>query len=414
MPSRITLTLLAVLFLPACGQQEKPATPPAEPEQELQESLSNRLSNAQADAVIEVPAGRYDLTAGLRLTADDVILRGAGMNKTVLSFKNQTRADPGLEVKASGFVLEDIAIEDSKGAAVKVDGGKNLVIRRVRTEWTGGSASNNGGYGIHASHVENVLIENSVTVGASAAGINVSASRNIILRNNRAEFNVAAIKLENSSGADVYDNTALKNSIGILVFNLPELPQPSQNIRIFDNKVYANNKDKFGGADTAAATVAVGSGIVINASDRIEIFGNYIADNKTANIIIGSYFTAGHFSNDQTITDGFDPYPEGIFIYANKFSGGGEAPDSIDWEALREAKFGTNGSLSDIVWDGYTNPNKTSNGKLSASDAICIDNTQASIVNIDAANNYQKVNKSMRPHRCLLPKLPAVELPGAP
>lgn len=414
MPSRITLVFLAVLFLPACEQQEKPAALPAEPKQESQESLSDRLRNAQTDDVIEVPAGRYDLSSGLSVTVDGLTLRGAGMNKTVLSFKNQTQVEAGLAVKASGFVLEDIGIEDGKGAAIKIDGGKNLVIRRVRTEWTGGSKSRNGAYGIHVTQMQNVLIENSVTLGASAAGIYVSQSKNIILRNNRAEFNVAAIELDNNTGADVYGNTALKNSSGILVFNLPKLPQPSQNIRIYDNKVYANNKDKFGGAGTTAATVAVGSGIVINASDKVEIFGNYIADNKTANIIIGSYFTAANYAKDQAVADDFDPYPEGIFIYANKFSGGGEAPDSIEWEALREAKFGTNGSLSDIVWDGYTNPAKTENGKLSAANAICVENTQASIVNIDAANNYDKVDKSMRPHRCLLPKLPAVELPGAP
>ena len=156
--------------------------------------------------------------------------------------------------------------------------------------------------------------------------------------------------------------------------------------------------------------MAVGSGIVINAADRVEIFSNYIADNKTANIIIGSYFTAAYFSNEQAMVDGFDAYPEGILIYANKFSGGGEAPEKLDWEALREANFGTNGSLSDIVWDGYTNPAKDT---LAASDKICVDNSQAKIVNIDAANNYENVNKSMRPHHCLLSKLPAITLPDA-
>lgn len=412
MPSRTILAVLAALFLLACEQQEQATAPPAKTEKEPQESLEDRLNNAQADAVIDVPAGRYELGSGLSVTADRVTLRGAGINKTVLGFKDQAESEAGLTVKANGFVLEDIGIEDSKGEAVKIDGGKDLVIRRVRTEWTGGSKSSNGAYGVHVLQAENVLIENSLAIGASAAGIYVGESKNIIVRNNRAEFNVAAIEIDNSSNADIYGNTTLKNSSGILIFNLPNIPQPSQNIRIYDNKVYANNKNNFGLGDTAAAAVAAGSGIVINASDKVEIFGNYIADNKTANIIIGSYFTAAYFSNDQAVGDDFDPYPEGIFIYANKFSGGGEAPEKLDWEALREEEFGTNGSLSDIVWDGYTNPDKTANGKLPASDAICVDNNQASIVNIDAANNYKKVNKSMRPHHCLLPKLPEIELPG--
>ncbi|MGI9286727.1 MAG: parallel beta-helix domain-containing protein [Pseudomonadales bacterium] len=411
MPRFMTFAFLTTFFLFGCEQQEKPATPPTAAKPSPQESLTSRLRNAQPDQVIEIAAGRYDLNSGLSVTADGVTVRGAGMNKTVLSFKNQNQTNAGLSIKANGFVLEDIGIEDSKAEAVKLEGGKNLVIRRVRTQWTGGSRNSNGAYGIHVSQAENVLIENSVAIGASAAGIYLAQSKNLIVRNNRAEFNVAAIQLGNSSSVDIYGNTMLKNSSGILVFTLPDVAGSSRHIRVYDNKVYANNKQNFG-AGTAAAAVAVGSGIVVNASDRVEIFGNYIADNKTANVIIGSYFTAAYYSNDQVLPANFDPYPEGIFIYANKFSGGGEAPEKLDWEALREAKFGTNGSLSDIVWDGYTDPAKAINAKPPVNDAICVDNTQASIVNIDAANNYQKVDKSMRPHRCLLPKLPAIDLPG--
>ena len=33
--------------------------------------------------------------------------------------------------------------------------------------------------------------------------------RNIIVRNSRAEYNVAGIEIENSIGADVYDNVAI-------------------------------------------------------------------------------------------------------------------------------------------------------------------------------------------------------------
>ena len=60
--------------------------------------------------------------------------------------------------------------------------------------------------------------------GASDAGFYVGQSRNIIVRRNRAEGNVAGIEIENSIGADVYENTATGNTGGILVFNLPDLP----------------------------------------------------------------------------------------------------------------------------------------------------------------------------------------------
>ncbi len=410
MPSRITLAVVTILCLFGCGSQEEPEKSTEKIKQKPQQSLAERLSTAQPNEVIEVAAGRYALDAGLSITADGVTLRGAGVNDTVLNFTNQQQANAALMVKSNNVVIEDMAIENSKAEAIKVEGGNNLAIRNVRTEWTGEPKSSNGAYGIYVSQAENVLIENSVAIGASTTGIYVGNSNNIIVRNNRAEFNVTAIELSNSSNADLYKNTALKNSSGILVINLPNNAKTSRNIRLHNNKVYANNNANFGEGNAESTAVAVGSGIVINAADRVEIFSNYIGDNKTANIIIGSYFTAAYFSNKEAMVDGFDPYPEGILIYANKFSGGGEAPEKLDWEALREANFGTNGSLSDIVWDGYTNPAKE---KLAASDKICVDNAQANIVNIDAANNYKNVNKSMRPHHCLLPKLPAITLPDA-
>ncbi len=410
MPSRITLVLVTILLLFGCGSQQEPAKSAEIEKPKPEQSLAERLSKAQPDEVIEVAAGRHELDAGLSITAAGVTLRGAGIEDTVLSFNNQQQKDAGLTVKSSNVVIEDIALENSKAAAIKVVSGDNIVIRNVRTEWTGDPKSSNGAYGIQVSQAENVLIDNSVVIGAATAGIYVGDSNNIIVRNNRTEFNVAAIELSNSSNADLYKNTALKNSSGILIFNLPDNANTSKNIRIHNNKVYANNNANFGASDAESSAVAVGSGIVINAADRVEIFSNYIADNKTANIIIGSYFTASYFSSELAMVDGFDAYPEGILIYANKFSGGGEAPEKLDWEALREANFGTNGSLSDIVWDGYTNPAKD---KLAASDKICVDNSQAKIVNIDAANNYKNVNKSMRPHHCLLRKLPAITLPDA-
>ena len=410
MPSRITLAAVVILLLFGCGSEEEPDQSAKKIQQQPEQSLAERLSKAQPGEVVEVAAGRHKLDAGLSITADGVTLRGAGIDDTILNFSDQQQNHAGLMVTSNNVVIENIAFENAKADAIKVEGGDNVVIRNVRTEWTGDPKSSNGAYGIYVSQAENVSISNSVAIGASTAGIYVGDSNNIIVRNNRTEFNVAAIELSNSSNADLYKNTALKNSSGILIINLPDNTKTSKNIRIHNNKVYANNNANFGEGNAESAAVAVGSGIVINAADRVEIFSNYIADNKTANIIIGSYFTAAYFSAEQAMVDGFDAYPEGILIYANKFSGGGEAPEKLDWEALREKNFGTNGSLADIVWDGYTNPAKE---KLAASDKICVDNSQAKIVNIDAANNYENVNKSMRPHHCLLPKLPAITLPDA-
>ena len=54
-----------------------------------------------------------------------------------------------------------------------------------------------------------------MVIGASDAGIYVGQSRQIIVRRNRVEFNVAGIEIENSINADVENNTATNNTGGI-------------------------------------------------------------------------------------------------------------------------------------------------------------------------------------------------------
>ena len=80
-----------------------------------------------------------------------------------------------------------------------------------------------------------VLVEGCVVSGAKDAGIYVGQSRDIIVRNNEVFHNVAGIEIENSTGADVYGNTAAGNTGGILVFNMPNLPVPGSKTRVFKN-----------------------------------------------------------------------------------------------------------------------------------------------------------------------------------
>jgi parallel beta-helix repeat protein len=397
-PAALMLTTLG------CGPSEAPRDAAAGVDSPgYEDQLRLALETAKAGDVIEVPAGTHQLSRSLTLNTDGITIRGAGMNETVLSFKNQVAGAEGLLVNASDFTIEDLAFEDTVGDALKINEGRNIVIRRVRTEWTNGPDTGNGAYGVYPVQTENTLIDGVVAIGASDAGIYVGQSRNVVVRNSRAEYNVAGIEIENTVNADVYDNVARNNTGGILVFNMPDLPQLGHSTRVYDNEISDNNTANFGAPGSAVAGVPAGTGIIINSNDKVEIFNNRIGGSKTANVLISSAFSAAYSAERET-APGFDPYPETIYIYGNTFGAGGMAPDREALETLRRSVFGADGSLPDIVWDGVADPDKAA-----PETAICIEG-EVTFMNADAGNDYRNPSTDLTPHDCRHEKLEGVEL----
>src|SRR5260370_40607295 len=104
------------------------------------------MIKAKPGDVIEFPEGKLDVDGTLSLSVANVTIRGKGMGKTILSFKNQKSGSAGMSVTAGGFTLEDVAIEDTKGDGLKVNGVDGVTLRRVRAEWTNGPNEKNGSY----------------------------------------------------------------------------------------------------------------------------------------------------------------------------------------------------------------------------------------------------------------------------
>ena len=401
---RMLAAMALATALVACGeggpgQLAAPAV--AEGDPDFADVLRQRLIDARPGDVIEVPAGRFSFDRSLSLRVDNVTLRGVGQDKSILSFKGQKAGAEGLLVNASHFTIENLAIEDSRGDGLKINEAEHITIRGVRVEWTGGPKTSNGAYGLYPVLTRNVLIEDSVAIGASDAGIYVGQSENIVLRGSRAERNVAGIEIENTVNADVYGNVATENTGGILVFNMPALTQQGDAIRVFGNQVVANNTTNFGAKGTPVASVPAGSGIVVNSNDGIEIFDNDIRDNKTANIIISSVYSTGY--KDDKASGDFDPYPERIHVHGNRLSGGGDAPDGLDLKALKMALYGLRGNLPDVLFDGYVNT------KRAGGPEICFRDVSG-VVNADGPGGYKNPNKDAKPFECSLPPLPAVDL----
>ena len=310
-----------------------------------QEQLQEALILAKPGDTIKLQEGLYQFEDGLSLDIDNVKIIGAGMDKTVLSFAYQKSGAQGLLVTSDGVILKDFAIEDAKGDALKVIGANGIYMVNLRTEWTGGPKSSNGAYGLYPVESKNVLIDGCVAIGASDAGIYVGQSENIIVRNSRAHYNVAGIEIENSFYADVYDNIASHNTGGILVFDLPDLPQQGgHHVRVFRNKAIDNDTDNFAPEGNIVGEVPRGTGIIIQANSDVEVFDNDISGNGTVNLSIVTY-------SAETSDENYYPHPKSIQVHGNRFGNGGFDPD------VEKAIAGilyelSEGNMPDIFWDG--------------------------------------------------------------
>ena len=385
----------------------------------VQTQVQEAFILSEPGTVFEFAEGTYTFTMQLSIDLNEVTVRGQGMDKTRFDFSTQDMGSEGLFVTGDGVTLEDFAILDTPGNAFKSHDVKNLTLRRVHTEWTGGPKESNGAYGLYPVSSENVLIEGCVAIGASDAGIYVGQSRNIIVRDSRAEYNVAGIEIENCYDADVHGNTAINNTGGILVFDLPGLPQQGgRNVRVFKNTVQDNNTANFAPKGNIVAKVPTGTGIMVMANRNVEIFGNTIGDNQTTNVVVISYLSTGIPIQDRN----YSPYPERIHIHGNTFGKVGYKPAG---ELGLFASLYAGVPLPDILWDGVVSQERVASGAIPANaDLIIADNEktgggEVTFVNMngDAAGNLENMNpallkRDLADHASSLPALPEVHLAG--
>ena len=339
--------------------------------------IQEALILANPGDIVHISEGFYKLEDSLSIDIDNLTLQGDGINKTILSFKNQMSGAQGLSVTSDGVTLQDFAVEDAKGDAIKVKGVHGISFIRVRTEWTNGPDELNGAYGLYPVESKNVLIDSCVAIGASDAGIYVGQSENIIVKNSRAEFNVAGIEIENSYYADVFDNHAENNTGGILVFDLPDIPQQGgHHVRVFRNKSINNNTDNFAPEGNIVGEVPRGTGIIIQANSHVEIFENDIGGNDTVNIAIVTY---GYETEDKN----YYPHPRAIQVHNNRFTKSGNNPD-LDTGELAKILFElSDKNMPDIFWDGILPMKQIIFGQPDNEKLILGDNGSATFLTIN-------------------------------
>jgi parallel beta-helix repeat protein len=347
------------------------------PSEDSYTEIQEALIFANSGDIIHLSEGLYEFEDSLSIDVDGVTLQGDGMKKTILSFKEQQSGAQGLSVTSDNVRLIDFAVEDAKGDAIKVKGVNGISFIRIRTEWTNGPDESNGAYGLYPVESKNVLIDSCVAIGASDAGIYVGQSENIIVKNSRAEFNVAGIEIENSYYADVFDNHAENNTGGILVFDLPDIPQQGgHHVRVFRNKSINNNTDNFAPEGNIVGEVPRGTGIVIQASSNVEIFDNDIGGNDTINIAIVTY-------PYETEDENYYPHPRAIQVHNNRFTKSGNNPDLETGELAKILYELSDKNMPDIFWDGILPMKQIIFGQPDNEKLILGDNGSATFLTIN-------------------------------
>ena len=84
---------------------------------QFEKAIQTQLILASDGDVIDLEEGNFQISGSLSLEGKKKItIRGKGMDKTILSFKNQKTGAEGIKItNCENIVLEDFAVQDSKG-----------------------------------------------------------------------------------------------------------------------------------------------------------------------------------------------------------------------------------------------------------------------------------------------------------
>lgn len=363
----VVLTIAALI-----GQSVAAKTVTVSPGVDAQERLQAALIDAKPGDVVRLAPGRFELSDGLSLDVADVVVQGAGPGKTILAFDKQKGEAEGLLITSNNVTVRDLSIQNARGNGVKSKGVDRISMVNLVVEWTGGPKAENGSYGVYPVTSTNVLIDRVTVRGASDAGIYVGQSQNIVVQNSRAEFNVAGIEIENSFNADVHDNVSTHNAGGILVFDLPGLPQMGgHSTRVFHNEVVNNDTLNFAPKGNTVAGVPTGTGIMVMANRDVHVFDNHIDGNASSGVMLVAYLN--------TFTDPtYNPLPRDISVHGNRFGRNGFAPV---WKGGPELASMLGGSLPPVLWDGITSYTKPGGGI--ENEAVRLAIADGPVVNLD-------------------------------
>ncbi len=395
-------TLLCVA-LPACDDDDdsEPACAADHclaPSGDDLEALQTLLIEVKSGESIYLEAGTFTLDSEISLSVDGVTVRGAGRDATILDFTGQDFGAQAISITGDATVLESFTVRNAGGDGVRASDVEGITMRDLAVVWSDEHATSNGPYGLYPIASSDVLIDNCFVKGASDAGIYVGQSRNIVVRDSEAVGNVAGIEIENCTDSEVFGNHAHRNTAGILVFNLPELPmQGGARANVHDNLIEHNNVENFGEKGSVVGLVPGGTGMILLAADDNEIHRNTVRNNDSTGLLVISYQDSifGEFSDPS-----FDAFAQGNHIHHNTFADNGADPQG----ALRDLALPV--PVADILWEGCL-PDPPGDGTV----GLCIhDNEDARFLNFRFCDGLQDQITDTAAFECTHDPLPPVDL----
>lgn len=364
-PKNLIPAMLIALCLTACGESSVPGsirannpgaplagTPATKtykicPGPDAQKEVIIAFFDAHEGDTIEFCEGKFDFTSGLTMTGKKGIsIIGAGRDKTYLRFKDSSDQDGFNLNRMTGVTVQGLTIYDAPGNGLRVFRSDFINIRDVKVGWSVSDPATpygnyeapdamnkppaswgaNGSYAFYPVICHHVLIEDSISVGSSDAGVYVGQSSDILVRRTEAYHNVAGFEFENTYRAEFVDNFAHDNVGGFLIFDLPGRVQFGEKNLVHHNKSYHNNLQTFAPQGAIVAAVPQGTGVLVLDSDQLELYDNDIKDNQTFGIVVANYGLVDPNYNDTR----YDFFPEGMHFYNNVLTDNGYSPQKLD------------------------------------------------------------------------------------
>lgn len=301
-------------------------------------AVQTALAQARAGDRIRFDRGSFAFTKGLELSQAGVRLDGAGADKTVLTFLQQTDGQPAIRLAGDAHRVQGFAIEDAMNGAIYAADGDGFSFTNLAIRYTQPPRVVTAD-GLELVRARDVLIDGLVVTGAADAGLQISQSGNVVIRNAIADENGVGLGLADTIQVDAYDNSFSGNGVGVAIVDFAQVAGEAASIRLFRNQILRNTRRV-----RPASLIGVGAppsiGVLIMAAHDTHLFQNSIGEHGGANLLILS--TSG-----SPVDPNYIPVSHNLVVRDNVFGRSGFAPQG-QLQTLLNRGF----SIPDILWDG--------------------------------------------------------------